>query len=314
MDTTSLHERAGAVRRFNRFYTRVIGVLNEGLLGTPLGLTEARILFEISHHDNTTAKILQADLGIDPGYMSRILGKFERQGLVEKTRSTTDSRQRLLNLTPAGHRLMSELDTKSQRMIENLMNDVPLGDQNRLVEAMGTIETILDPAPPARAPVILRTHRPGDIGWVIERHAEIYGRDYGWNEHFVAVVIEILAAYVKTYDPRRDGGWIAERDGRRVGSLFLARETDDDARLRLLLVEPQARGLGLGQALVEESIRFARRAGYRRILLWTMASLVHARRIYETCGFVRTAREPCDRFGKSLVSETWELKLNGNRS
>ena len=309
MNTASLGERAGAVRRFNRFYTRVIGVLDEGLLGTSLGLTEARILFELSHHEDPTAKVLQSELGIDAGYMSRILGRFERLGLIRKTRSAADSRQRLLHLSAKGQRLLAGLETSSQEKFEGLLEALSVEDQCRLIASMRSIEAVLDPGPAMDAPIILRAHRPGDVGWVTERHGVLYRQEFGWDEQFEAVVAQILADFLRNHDPQRERSWIAERDGCRIGSLFLVADDQAVARLRLLLVEPSARGHGLGRALIEEGIRFARQAGYLRIRLWTMDVLEHAHRIYQTSGFVCTDRQPCERFGYSLVAETWELNL-----
>ena len=305
---TSAHP-IGAVRRFNRFYTRQIGILREGHLDSPFSLTEVRVLYELAHQDNPTAAELARELGLDSGYLSRILRSFEGRALIEKTRSEADGRQSHLRLTEAGESAFAGLDSRADDEIAALVERVAVDDRRRLTDAMRTIEQLLTPAPEARRPFMLRTHQPGDIGWVVFRHGILYAREYGWDERFEALVAQIVAEFVQNFDPRRERCWIAEQDGERVGSVFLVKKTDTVAKLRLLLVEPSARGLGIGNRLVDECIRFARQAQYRQITLWTNSILHAARRIYEAAGFKLISEEPHAAFGASLVGQTWELDL-----
>ena len=298
-----------AVRRFNRFYTKRIGILREGHLDSPFSLTEVRVLYELAHQDGLTAAALARELGVDSGYLSRILRGFEQRNLIEKTRSGTDARQTHLGLTSAGRAAFAGLDTRADDEIAALVGRVPADDQRRLTDAMRTIERVLAPTPDAKRSFLLRTHQPGDIGWVVFRHGVLYAREYGWDERFEALVAGIVAEFVQNFDGRRERCWIAEQDGERVGSVFLVKKTDTVAKLRLLLVEPSARGLGIGQRLVDECIRFARQAQYRRITLWTNSILHSARRIYEAAGFTLTTEEPHAMFGEQLVGQTWDLDL-----
>jgi DNA-binding MarR family transcriptional regulator/GNAT superfamily N-acetyltransferase len=307
MAATGLASHIEGVRRFSRFYTRRIGLLQEGLLGSPFSLAEARVIWELAHREAATATGLGADLGLDAGYLSRILRSLEAGGLIERRRSPQDGRQSLISLTGEGRDAFAGLDARSSAQIKGLLDRLPSRDQDRLVHAMGTIEGLLEPAP--AGPVTLRSHRPGDMGWVVHRHGVLYAEEYGWDERFEALVAAIVAEFVQHHDPRRERCWIAERGGEPLGSVFLVRHSDEVAKLRLLLVEPRARGLGIGTRLVDECVRFARRSGYRRITLWTNSVLLAARAIYQRQGFRLLAEEPHHSFGHDLVGETWELEL-----
>jgi DNA-binding MarR family transcriptional regulator/GNAT superfamily N-acetyltransferase len=302
-------ERIAAVRRFNRFYTRRIGVLREGLHESPFSLTQSRVLYELAHRPPLTASALARDLTLDAGYLSRILRGFEAQGLVERTQSEADGRQSFIVLTEAGRAAFAPLDRGSRDEIGGLLATLTEPAQRRLVAAMETIGELLGEAPARQEPYRLRPHQPGDMGWIVHRHGVLYAEEYGWDESFEALVAEVAAAFIKSFDPRRERCWIAEKDGEIVGSVFLVRKSDEVAKLRLLYVEPSARGLGLGRRLVDECIRFARGAGYRRMTLWTNSILVAARRIYETTGFDLIASERHHSFGHDLVGETWERDL-----
>jgi DNA-binding MarR family transcriptional regulator/GNAT superfamily N-acetyltransferase len=304
-----LDRRVAAVRRFSRFYTRQIGVLREGYLESPFSLTEVRVLYELAHRDQTTASELGRELDLDAGYLSRIVGGFERRGLVDKRPSEADGRQSLLRLTEAGWQAVAPLEARAHRDIGTMLERLSEGQQERLVAAMGTIERLLGDRPEPAVPYVLRPHRPGDMGWVVHRHGVLYAREYGWDERFEALVATVVAQFVEQYDPRRERCWIAERDGESVGSVFLVRKSDAVAKLRLLLVEPEARGLGIGVRLVDECIRFARSVGYREITLWTNSNLLAARQIYERAGFRLVHAEPHHSFGHDLVGETWDLEL-----
>jgi DNA-binding MarR family transcriptional regulator/N-acetylglutamate synthase-like GNAT family acetyltransferase len=304
-----LEDRLNAVRHFNRFFTRRIGVLREGLLHSPYSLTEARVLFELAQRDNLTASDLCRDLGLDPGYLSRILARFEQQGLVDKARSENDGRQRLLRLTPAGEKAFALLDKRSHDEVLEMLSDLAEEDQRRLLKAMRTIESVLDRDFKFSEPFFLRQHEPGDMGWVTHRHGVLYAQEYGWDERFEALVAQIVADFINNYNPARERCWIAEMNGEIVGSAFVVQASETVAKLRLLLVEPKARGLGLGSRLVRECIRFARRSGYQKLTLWTNDVLLAARHIYEKMGFTLVAREAHHSFGHDLVGETWELDL-----
>jgi DNA-binding MarR family transcriptional regulator/GNAT superfamily N-acetyltransferase len=311
MSNTELLQRIEAVRRFNRFYTRQIGLLREGLLRSPFTLAEARVLYELAQHEETTATELGQELGMDAGYLSRIVRELEGRGLVERRPSDLDRRRQLLSLTDRGREAFAELDAASRGEIEALLVALPVEDQRRLEASMRVIERVLGAGPAPRVPYILRPPRSGDFGWVVHRHGVLYAEEYGWDETFEALVAEIVADFVRNFDPKRERGWIAERDGENVGSVFLVRhpEREGVAKLRLLLVEPKARGLGIGRRLVQECTRFARQAGYRAITLWTNSVLEAARRIYEREGYRLVHAEPHHSFGHHLVSETWELTL-----
>lgn len=302
-------KRVERVRRFNRFFTRRIGVLREGLLHSPYSLTEARILFEISHQEDLTASDVSRELGLDPGYLSRILSGLEQQGLVEKVRSEADGRQRLLRLTSDGRDAFSLLDRRSREEVEDMVGKLSEEEQRRLLDAMGTIEGILGENLKFSEPFLLRQHEPGDMGWIVHRHGVLYAREYGWDERFEALVARITADFVNGYDPVKERCWIAEMGGEIVGCVFLVKGGDQTAKLRLLLVEPKARGLGLGKRLVEECIRFARNRGYAKVTLWTNSVLDAARHIYEERGFELVEEEGHHSFGKDLTGQNWELVL-----
>ncbi|HLV98168.1 MAG TPA: helix-turn-helix domain-containing GNAT family N-acetyltransferase [Ktedonobacterales bacterium] len=301
--------RISAVRHFNRFFTRQIGVLREGLLHSPYPLTEARIIFELAQRQGLTAADLGRELGLDAGYLSRLLARLEQQGLLEKVRSETDGRQRLLRLTPDGEQAMGLLDQRSRDEISEMLTDLSEEDQQRLLKAMDTIERIFCKGLKYSEPFVLRPHEPGDMGWVAHRHGVLYTQEYGWDEHFEALVAQIVSDFITHYNPERERCWIAEMNGEIVGSIFCVQASETVAKLRLLLVEPQARGLGLGSRLVEECIRFARRRGYQKLTLWTQSILVAARHIYAQKGFTLVNQEATHSFGHDLISETWELPL-----
>jgi DNA-binding MarR family transcriptional regulator/GNAT superfamily N-acetyltransferase len=301
--------RVGVVRRFNRFWTRQIGVLREGYLESPFSLTEVRVLYELAYREETTAGELGEELGLDAGYLSRLLRGFEKHGLIHKRPSEADGRRRLLRLTERGREAFAPLDARSRNDIGAMLGGMSIAGQERLVGAMRTIEELLGARPEPEVPYLLRPHRPGDMGWVVHRHGVLYAREYGWDERFEALVAEIVAKFIQQYDPKLERCWIVERDDEVVGSVFLVNQSEEIAKLRLLLVEPKARGLGIGSRLVEECVRFARQAGYRKITLWTNDVLYAARRIYEAMGFRLLHEEPHHSFGHDLVGQTWELKL-----
>jgi DNA-binding MarR family transcriptional regulator/GNAT superfamily N-acetyltransferase len=298
-----------AVRRFNRFYTRRIGVVDERYLDSPYSLAEVRVLYELAHRDRTTAAELARELGLDPGYLSRLLRRFDKRGFLAREPSARDGRQTLLRLTEAGRAAFAPLDDGARAQMGDLVGRLAPSDRARLVGAMGTIERLLGDAPEPRVPFLLRPHRPGDMGWIVQRHGALYAEEYGYDHEFEALVAEIVAAFLRRFDPRRERCWIAEREGENVGSVFIVKESDEVAKLRLFLVEPSARGLGIGSRLVEECVRFSRSAGYRRIRLWTQSDLLAARRIYARAGFRPVAEEPHHSFGHDLIAETWELAL-----
>jgi DNA-binding MarR family transcriptional regulator/GNAT superfamily N-acetyltransferase len=310
MSDPRFEQRVAAVRRFNRFYTKQIGVLRRGYLGSPFSLAEVRVLYELAHREAPTASHLARDLGLDAGYLSRMLRGFERRGLIGRRAPDGDGRQRLLWLTRKGRRAFAPLDADAREQIGGMLAALAARDQERLVGAMRTIETLLGgAAPEPGAAYVLRPHQPGDIGWVVHRHGVLYAREYGWDERFEALVAEIAARFVRRFDPKRERCWIAERRGEIVGSVFLAKRSETVAQLRLLLVEPAARGFGIGTRLVDECVRFAGRAGYRKIMLWTNSVLRDARRIYERAGFRLAHTQPHHSFGHDLLGETWELDL-----
>ncbi len=307
--------QVATVRRFNRFYTGRIGVLEERLLRSPFSLTEARVIYELAQREAATATDLGADLNLDAGYLSRILRGFHERGLIEKRASPDDRRRNLLSLTAAGREAFARLDAASADEVRTLLANLAPPERGRLVGAMDEIEDLLGPRfsrPELVRPapgVVLRPPRPGDLGWVVHRHGVLYAEEYGWDERFEALVAEIMATFVRTFDPARERCWIAERDGKILGSVFLVRVSDEVAKLRCLLVEPEARGLGIGTRLVNECVDFARKSGYRRVVLWTNGVLVDARRLYERAGFRKVHEEPNREFGKEEVAETWELEL-----
>ncbi len=304
----AMEERVAAVRRFARFYTRRIGVLQDHFLQSPFSLAEARVLYELAHRDKPTATELAAGLDLDPGYLSRILRGFEERGFVAKTRSPDDRRQSRLAITAKGRMAFAPLERRSQDDVAAMLGALPSAEQDRVVAAMGAIERLIGGRDKARS-YVLRPPAPGDLGWVVARHGALYAQEYGWGTSFEGLCAEIVARYVKTHDPARARCWIADIDGEPVGCVFLEKGSDEVAKLRLLLVDPKARGLGIGTRLVDECIRFARAAGYRKISLWTRSVLVDARRIYQGAGFKRTASKPHAEYGMKFFEETWELKL-----
>ena len=325
-----------AVRRFNRFYTRQIGVLQGHLLQSRFSLTEVRVLYELAHREGVTAVELREELGLDRGYLSRMLRSFEKQKWIKTTPSPADRRRIFLSLTGKGRKVFNPLDRRSSEEVAAMINRISAAQQHRLFRAMGEIQSILSPeesetstpqekiltakiaeeSPRAQresspnASYILRSHRPGDMGWVVERHGELYWKEYQYDERFEALVAEIVAEFIPNFDPKRERCWIAEKDGERLGTIFLVKKSITVAKLRLLLVEPSARGLGIGKRLVSECVKFAREAGYKKILLWTQSELQAARHLYERAGFKRIGQRPHQSWGRrDLVAETWELKL-----
>jgi DNA-binding MarR family transcriptional regulator/GNAT superfamily N-acetyltransferase len=305
----NFEDRIAIVRRFNRFFTRQLGVLREGLLHTPYSLTESRIIYEIANRDHVIAADLSKELGLDAGYLSRILDRLEQKGLIQKVLSESDGRQRLLRLTPDGEKVFSLLDSRSREEISEMLNNLSEQDQNRLIQSMNTIEHLLGEGLKYSEPYILRQHEPGDMGWIIHMHGRLYAEEYGWDERFEALVARICSDFINNYNPDKERCWIAEMDGQIVGSVFVVQDNEEVAKLRLLLVDPRARGLGLGKRLVDECIRFARRKGYKKLVLWTNSVLVAARNIYKKAGFELVKEEPHHSFGHDLVGETWELSL-----
>lgn len=344
-----------AIRHFNRFYTRQIGVLQEHLLASNLSLTEVRVLYELAHCENVTAVDLRQELGLDRGYLSRMLQNFEKQGWIKTTPSTADRRRILLSLTHKGNKVFDPLDRRSSDEVAAMLSRLSVSQQNGLLAAMREIENLLGtsnnpvtdepvkksemqtPLEPKLArnhgdkkPAVctterralpgegcdiatfaLRPHRPGDMGWVVQRHGELYWREYQYDERFEALVAEIVAEFIQNFDPKRECCWIADKSGERLGTIFLVKKSETVAKLRLLLVEPSARGLGIGRRLVSECINFARKAGYKKVLLWTQSELHAARHLYEQVGFRRVAQKPHQSWGrKNLVAETWEHKLH----
>ena len=302
-----LQHRVAAVRRFSRFYTRTIGALQEGLLHSAFSLTEARVLYELAERAGVTATELGRKLDLDAGYLSRILQRFERDGLLVRVSSETDRRQVRLSLTEAGRDSFAPLDARSREEVGALLAKLPEPAQVSLVAAMGRIETLLGGR--RTAPWLLRQHRPGDIGCVVARHGALYAEEYGLDARFEALVAQVAGEFLAGHDPARERCWIAEHDGINVGSVFLMRKSDEVAKLRLLIVEPAARGLGIGRRLVAECIDFAREAGYRGITLWTNDVLTAARSIYQQAGFRLVASAPHRDFGPPMVGEDWQLSL-----
>lgn len=309
MPPSTSPRRVEAVRRFNRFYTQQIGLLHEKLLRSPFSLAEARVIYELAHREITTAAELSSELSLDAGYVSRILRSFDKRGLIDRSTSVTDGRKRLLRLSERGQAAFAELNTRSRREIETALARLSVHDQGRLVQAMQTIEGLLGAQPEHKAPFILRPHQPGDMGWVVQRHGALYAEEYGWDDHFEAFVAEIVATFIRNFDPQKERCWIAEKDGDNVGSVFLVKKSRSVAKLRLLIVDPRARGLGIGTRLVDECISFAQRAGYRKITLWTNSILSAARHIYEKAGFRLVMEERHKSFGHDLIAETWDLQL-----
>lgn len=301
--------RIEAIRRFSRFYTRRLGVLREGLLDSPFSLTEARVLYELAHRPNPTAGELCDALDLDPGYLSRILKRFEEQNLMQRTRSSQDARQSHLSITEKGREAFAPLDRQSGEQIAALLDPLSEADQRRLVAAMSMIEAQLGDGADIDRSYTLRANRPGDMGWIAHRHGALYAEEYGWDETFEVLVAEIVASFIKNFDPQKERCWIAERNGDILGSIFIVKQSDEVAKLRMLYVEPHARGLGLGKRLVDEAIRFSREHGYRQVTLWTNDILHAARGIYTRAGFRLVTSEPHRSFGHDLTGEHWVLDL-----
>jgi DNA-binding MarR family transcriptional regulator/GNAT superfamily N-acetyltransferase len=309
----SRNQRIDAVRRFNRFYTRKIGVLGSSVYHSPFSLTQARVLFELAHRRQTTAAELVRELDLDPGYLSRILQGFRKRGLVAGVTSGADRRRELLSLTHRGRVVFAPIDTRSHHEVGAMLAEMQVGDQHHLVNAMHTIEHLLyaPPEGPSPAPVscILRSPRVGDMGWVIERHGTLYAQEYGYSQRFEGLVAEIVAAFVRNFQPKWEHCWIAEKNLEPVGSVLVVKRSETVAQLRLLLVEPTARGLGIGARLVNECLRFARHAGYSKMMLWTQTGLDAAHHIYQTTGFQMIRRERHKEWGQDVTGETWERAL-----
>ena len=302
--------RVQAVRRFNRFYTKQIGVLQDGWLGTSFSLPEARVLYEVAHHREPTATDIGKELGLDAGYLSRMLRSLDQRGFVRRTRSSADGRRAHLSLTRTGQSALSRLNQQTEADVATRLRTLSASDQRRLVDAMQSIEGMLGAPREAPAAYLLRPPQAGDLGWIVHRQAVLYAEEWRYNEEFEALVAEIVGAFVKNLRPEMERCWIAERDGEVVGSVFLVRKSDTVSKLRLLYVEPSTRGLGIGSRLIDECVRFAKQAGYRKMTLWTQSELDAARRLYKKAGFTLTAKKTHDSFGrKGLVAETWDLAL-----
>lgn len=299
--------RVDAVRRFNRFYTRRIGALQAGYLGSPFPLPQARVLYELGQRAESTASELGADLDLDPGYLSRLLQGLRRQGLVHGEASREDARRVRLSLTARGRKAYQQLDARSRDEVAGMLGKLAAPDQARLVSALQTVESVLGSK--THPGIALRAHRPGDMGWVVHRHGALYFQEYGWDERFEALVAGIAKDFVDDFDPERERCWIAEVGGKPAGSVFLVKNSKSVAKLRLLLVEPEARGRGVGKRLVAECIAFARAKGYRKLVLWTQSNLEAARAIYKAAGFKRIKQERHRSFGYDLTGEYWELRL-----
>ena len=304
----NLDPQVAAIRAFNRFYTRKIGVV-DGVASSPFSLAEARVLYELAHREHPTATDIRKELGLDAGYMSRILRDFERRKLVTRQQSKTDERQRFLSLTAKGRKAFAPLDERSNRNVAAMLEEHSPAERKQLVDAVKTVRRLLGDKVEPKTPYLLRQHQPGDLGWLVHRQAILYADEYGWDGTYEALAAEIVAQFIKNYDPKRERCWIAEKDGERVGAVFVAKASDEVAKLRLLHLEREARGLGIGKRLVEECVRFARRAGYQKMTLWTQNILHAARHIYKQAGFHVVREEQHHSFGKDLTAETWELDL-----
>jgi DNA-binding MarR family transcriptional regulator/GNAT superfamily N-acetyltransferase len=309
MTARTLENHVAAVRRFNRFYTQHLGVLRSDWLDSPFSLTEARVLYEIRQRDRATATEIGRDLGLDAGYMSRILRRFHKAGLIRKEASPDDGRQSFLTITARGRKAFDPLEQQTERQVGGVLGRLPAPEQDQLVAAMSAIERMIGSAPEQPGEIVLREPKPGDLGWIVQRHAELYLQEYGWAENFEGICAQIVADYVKNFDPACERCWIAEMDGRNVGCIFLVKDSEKVARLRLLLVDPAARGRGLGTRLTDECVRFARDCGYQRITLWTHQILTAARHVYQQAGFRLTSSEAKKSFGKDVVSEYWDMTL-----
>jgi DNA-binding MarR family transcriptional regulator/GNAT superfamily N-acetyltransferase len=311
--TQQRKQRIAAVRRFNRFYTRQLGVLRKTYLDSPYSLGEARVLYEIASGGSPTASDIGRALDLDAGYLSRVLRNFEKRGLIRRNVSASDARQSDLALSPRGRKTFAPLERRSQRDAGDTLGKLTPAEQSPLVAAMATIESLLQPHSAAlgepRGDYLLRAPKPGDFGWIVKRHAELYAEEYGWTEPFEALCAQIVADFVNKFDAKCERCWIAEMDGENVGSIMLVKDAEGVARVRLLLVDPKARGIGLGARLTDECIGFARRAGYKKITLWTHSVLTAARHIYKQAGFKLIRTERHKSWGRAVVSEYWDLEL-----
>ena len=310
MKVSALSRSVEGVRKFNRFYTRQIGVLDEHLLESPFSLAEARVIYELAHRGAATATVVREELGLDAGYLSRILKRLEKQALIERQSEKGDARKSILTLSDKGRSEFAKLDKMSRGQLETLLGSLSATEQRRILDAMRTIEKFLAPRrEEVDRSYILRPPEPGDLGWVVLANGRLYTDEYGWDNTYEAMTAQIVADFVKQFDPKRERCWIAEKDGENVGSVFLVKQSATIGRLRLLIVDPKARGLGIGKRLVEECTRFARQSGYKKIVLWTQSNLLAARGIYKSEGYKLVKSQKNQMFGKDLVSETWELKL-----
>ena len=308
MKESGIRKQVNAIRAFNRFYTRKIGVL-DGMASSPFSLAEARVLYELANRRQPTATDIRKGLGLDAGYMSRMLRDFERRKFVTRKRSEKDERQRFLSLTSKGRSAFAPLDARSNRDVAAMLEDLSPTERRQLVDSVQTVRRLLGDLAEAKTSYLLRPHQPGDMGWIVHRQAILYADEYGWDGTYEALAAEIVAQFIKNYDPKCEHAWVAEKDGERVGAVFVAKGSDQIVRLRLLHVERQARGLGIGKRLVEECIRFARQVGYEKMTLWTQSILNAARHIYKNAGFQVVHEEKHHSFGKDLTAETWELNL-----
>jgi DNA-binding MarR family transcriptional regulator/GNAT superfamily N-acetyltransferase len=308
-DVPQSDAHVSTVRAFNRFYTRQLGLLNEGMLKSPFSLTEVRVLYELAHREGVTASELARELGLDAGYLSRVLGKFETDRLITRTHSASDGRQTVLALTSKGRKAFGPLNRASQGQIAAMLAPLRPGDRYKLVRSMRVIQGLLGGAAEPKVPYVLRDLQSGDIGWIVHRQGVLYAQEYGWDETFEGLIAEIAGAFVKSFNPKMERCWVAEREEEIVGGVFLVRDSDVLAKLRLLYVEPSARRLGIGGRLVDECVRFARAKGYKTLTLWTNDVLVSARRIYEAAGFKLVKQEHHRSFGKNLVGQNWDLAL-----
>ena len=300
--------QVSTVREFNRFYTRKIGVL-DGMASSPFSLAEARILYELANREQPTATDIRKELELDAGYVSRILRDFEDRKLVKRERSKKDERQRFLSLTSKGKRVFAPLNERSNRDVATMLQALSSTERKQLVDAVQTVRRLLGDKAKTGTPYLLRMHQPGDMGWIVQRQAILYAEEYGWDGTYEALAAEIVAHFIKNFDAKRERAWVAEKDGERVGAVFVAKESDEIAKLRLLHVEGEARGLGIGKRLVDECVRFARQAGYQKMTLWTQSNLSAARHIYKQAGFQVVHEQKHHSFGKDLTAETWELNL-----
>lgn len=308
MPNPGTNQQVAAIRAFTRFYTRKIGVV-DGMASNPFSLAEARVLYELANRQQPTATDIRKELGLDAGYISRILRDFERRKLVTREQSKTDERQRFLSLTTKGRKAFAPLNERSDRNVAAMLHELSPTERTHVVDAVQTVQRLLGDTAEPKTPYLLRPHQPGDMGWIVHRQAILYAEEYGWDGTYEGLAAEVVAQFIKNYDPNRERSWLAEKDGERVGAVFVAKESDTVAKLRLLHVEAEARGLGIGKRLVAECVRFARQAGYQKMTLWTQSILHAARHIYKDAGFQVVREEKHHSFGKDLMAETWELNL-----